>query len=246
MPAGDDSIHVIKRYAIAVVAASAVTATHTAAQAITSPYEFVESSRGFWAFGSGVFTDRGTLDIGPGSSYAAGIGFTVRVSGPFNFDARAAYMPTSRRVYDVASADTAAVREDPMVGLEQVGTADLSLLLLDASLRFDVTGPRTWNRLQPYALIGAGAALRVVSDNSAEELLPEDSDLLVRFRNGFTGHVGAGVEWYLNDRFSVRADARDILWKVHVPDGFFVDQRVVAEDEWVQTAHLSLGAVYRF
>lgn len=234
----------IKRYALILVAALAVTAAPAASQGITSPYDFVEHSMSVWAFGSAVFTDRGPLDLGPGSGYAAGVGFTVRISGPFNVDARAAFLPTSRRVYDVESADTALVRTDPMVGLEQIGTADVSILLLDTSLRFDVTGPRTWHRLQPYFLMGAGAALRVASDNAAEEPLSED--LHVRFENGVTGHVGAGVEWYLTDRFSVRADARDILWKIHVPEGFFVDRRVVSEEEWAQTAHLSLGAAFRF
>lgn len=251
MPAGDDPRNVIKRYATAAVAALAVTAAVTpapaASQGITSPYDFVESSMGIWAFGSAVLTDRGTLDIGPGSGYAAGLGYTIRVSGPFNFDARAAYMPTSRRVFNVLSADSAEVREDPRVGLEQLGTADLDLLLLDTSLRFDLTGPRTWNQLQPYAVVGAGVALRIRSDEGAEELLPEDNDdLRVEFESGVTGHAGAGVEWYVSDRFSVRADARDLFWKIHVPRGFFVDGRVVAEEQWVQTAHLSLGAVYRF
>lgn len=245
MPAGEESIDVIKRSALAVLAAVALVPSPAAAQQITSPYDFVENSMAVWGFGSAVFADRGTIDVGPGSGYGGGIGFTARISGPFNFDARAAYVPTSRTVYDVLPADSAAVREDPMVGLSPIGTADLSLLLMDASLRFDVTGPRTWHRLQPYVLLGVGAALRVASDNeAAEEGLSED--LRVRFENGFTGHVGAGVEAYLSDRLSLRADARDVLWKVHVPDGFLVDGRIIDDEEWVQTAHLSLGLAFRF
>lgn len=236
----------IKRSALAVLAAAGLTASPAASQQITSPYDFVEHSMALWGFGSAVFTDRGTVDLGPGSGYAGGLGFTVRISGPFNFDARAAFIPTDRRVYDVETADSAAVREDPMVGLEEIGTADLSLLVLDASLRFDITGPRTWHRLQPFVLIGAGAALRMASSNEAEEALAEDSDLRVRFQNGFTGHVGAGVEAYLSDRLSLRADARDVLWKVHVPQGFLVDGRIIDDEEWVQTAHLNLGLAFRF
>lgn len=236
----------IKRSALAGLAAVALTGSPAASQTITSPYDFVERSMGFRAFGSAVFTDRGPIDIGPGSGYAAGLGYTVRINGPFTFDTRAAFMPTSRRVYDVEPADSLEVREDPMVGLDLLGTADLSLLLVDASLRFDVTGPRTWHRLQPYALLGVGGILRVASGNQAEEDLPEDSDLLVRFRNGFTGHLGAGVEWYLTDRFTIRADARDLLWKVHVPEGFLVDGRLIDQEQWVQSAHLSLGLAFRF
>lgn len=245
-PTGDDPIHVMKRSIFAVLAAVALNASPADSQAITSPYDFVENSMAVWGFGSAVFTDRGPLDVGPGSGYAAGLGFTIRVNGPFNFDTRLAYLPTSRRVFDVEPSDSVLVREDPTVGINQIGTADLDLLLLDASLRFDVTGPRTWYRLQPYALIGAGAVLRIASDNSAEEAIEEDSDILVRFRNGFTGHVGAGVEWHLSDRLTLRADARNTLWKVHLPDGFFVDGRIVTQEEWVQSAHLSLGLGFRF
>ncbi len=236
----------IKRTAFVVFAAVAGTALPAAAQTITSPYDFVDHSMEVWTFGTAVFTDRSSLEIGPGSGYGGGVGFAARISGPFNVDARAAFLPTSRRVYQTVPVDTTVVKENPRAGLEQIGTADLSLLLLDASLRFDITGPRTWYRLQPYVLIGVGAVLRAASENEAEADLPTDVDLRVRFRNGFTGHVGAGVEWHMTDRFTLRADARDILWKVHVPEGFFLDRRIVDDEEWVQTAHLSLGLGFRF
>lgn len=236
----------IKRSVLVVLATVAAAATPAAPQQIDSPYDFVDSRMGVWAFGSAVYTDRGPIDLGPKSGYAAGLGYTVRISGPFNFDARAAYLPTERDVFTVVPTDPEVVEADPRAGLEQIGTADLHLLLLDASLRFDITGPRTWHRLQPYALIGAGGVVRVASDDAAEEDLPEDSDLAVRFRSGFTGHVGAGIEFYASQRFTFRLDARDILWKIHVPEGFFTDNRIVDNEQWVQTAHLSLGLSYRF
>lgn len=235
----------IKRTTMAAFAALFL-AVPASAQQIDSPYDFVEESQSAWLFGSAIFTDRGAIDIGPGSGFGIGAGYTVRLTGPFNLDARVVYVPTDRRVYDLTPADSAELVVDPMAGLEQIGTADLSLLLIDASLRFDITGPRTWHRLQPFALIGAGGVLRVSSDNAAEEALPDTPDLRVRFQNGFTGHVGAGVEWHLSERFTVRAEARDLLWKIHVPDGFFEPGRVIDDEEWVQTAHLSLGLVLRF
>ena len=236
----------MNRSILAALTVLALNVTPAASQAITSPYDFVETSMEFWSFGSTVYADRGPLDLGPGSGYAVGFGYTVRINGPFNFDARAAYLPTSRRVVEVVPSDSILVVADPTVGINEIGTADLSLLLLDASLRFDVTGPRTWYNLQPYALIGAGGVLRVASENAAEEPLDPEADVRVRFRNGFTGHVGAGVEWYVTDHFSLRADARDILWKVHLPAGFLVDNRNIALEQWAQTAHLSLGLAFRF
>jgi len=237
---------VIKRTAFVLLAALGATAAPAASQSITSPYDFVEHSMAFWTFGTAVFTDRGALEVGPGSGYGGGVGFSARISGPFNVDARVAYLTTSRRVFQTVPIDSATVRKNPRAGLEQIGTADLSVLIMDASLRFDITGPRTWYRLQPYALKGAGGVLRVSSENRIEEELTEEPGLLVRFQNGFTGHVGGGIEWHLSDRFTVRADARDILWKIHIPEGFFVDDRNVDEGQWVQTAHLSLGVGFRF
>ena len=225
------------------VAAVALFAGPAQGQQISSPYDFVETSQGIRAFASYVLTDRGVIDTGPGSAMAFGAGYGIRVSGPFQVDAQVSWLPTSRRVYRTTSVSDSA---DPMAGLEQIGEADLSLLLLDASIRFDITGPRTWYGIQPYALLGAGGAFRASSDNAVEEELPAGNELRVRFRNGFTGHVGLGAEWHVAERFSLRAEARDVLWKLHVPAGFIEGDRLIASEEWVQTAHLSLGLAWRF
>lgn len=221
---------------------------HVAAQNIPSPYRFVEGSQGLYAFGARILTDRGQLDLGPGSGIGLGVGYLVRIGGPFNFTARVTYFPTERRVYDDEStlADSTALREDPMVGLVQIGTGDMTMMLLDASLRFDATGPRTWNRIQPFVVLGVGGVFAASADHSAEEILPSDRELRFRLRNGFTGHIGAGFEVHLSDRFTVQADARDLLWNLDYPRGFLETGRLVGQDEWVQTAHLSLGLSYRF
>lgn len=240
----------IKRCALAAAALAALSplaSRSAAAQTISSPYDFVEPSKAFYAYGTYIGTDRGTVGVGPHSGAAVGVGFGLRISGPFVLDSRVAYFPTTRTVYDVdPTADSAAVAADPMAGLTALGEADLALALADVSLRFDLTGPRTWHKLQPYAMLGVGGVLRVSSDNAAEEDLPGDVDLRVRFRNGVTGHVGAGIEWYPTDRFTVRFDARDALWKIHVPQGFVRPGRLIDLEQWVQTAHLSIGLGYRF
>jgi hypothetical protein len=216
------------------------------AQTIPSPYAFVERGMGAYAYGTYVFTDRGVIELGPGSGPAAGIGYAARVSGPFVIDSRIAFFPTSRTVYDVEEAPPEQIRDDPRAGLVPIGEADLSLLLVDGSLRFDITGPRTWRNLQPYALLGAGVVFRLAADHSDEAELPETPDLRVRFRNGVTGHFGAGVEAHLTDRFTLRLDARSLFWRLHVPTGFITADRVLDDREWVQTGHISVGAGFRF
>lgn len=222
------------------------TALPARGQSITSPYDFIEHSQSVRAFGSYVVTDRGVIGIGPGSAYGFGMGYNIRISGPFTLDVRGTFIPTTRTAYNVTAADSADLAADPTLGLVPLGEADLSILALDAALRFDITGPRTWYRLQPFALIGVGGVIRLASDNAVEEALPEESDLRVRFQNGFTGNVGGGIEWHATERFTLVAEARDVLWKVHVPQGFFVPGRLIDDDEWVQTGHFSLGLNFRF
>jgi len=237
----------IRTIIIAAAAAILLMAGPSAAQTITSPYDFVERGQAFRAHVTYVAADRGIIGIGPGSGVAAGVGYTIRVSGPFALDARFAYLPTSRTVYTVRDdADPDQIAEDPMVGLEEIGTADLTLSMLDASLRFDITGPRTWHRLQPYALIGAGAIFRTSADHSAEEDLRDDIDLRVRFRNGVTGHIGAGVEMHLSPSVSLRVDARNLFWRLHVPTGFITSARVIDDREWSTSGHFGVGAAWRF
>lgn len=242
----DESVLVIKRtILIAAAAAFLFMVRPVTAQTITSPYDFVERAHAFRAHVTYVAADRGTIGIGPGSGVAAGVGYTLRVSGPFAVDARLSYLPTSRTVYTVdPAANPEAIADDPTVGLVELGTADLSLALLDASLRFDITGPRTWHKLQPYALLGVGGAFRMSAEHAAEEDL--DVDLRARFRNGVTGHIGGGVEWHLSPRFTMRLDARSLFWRLHVPPGFITTARVIDDREWAQTGHLGVGAAWRF
>lgn len=243
-----ESVSVIKRIGLVAAAAAILfMAGPTAAQTITSPYDFVERGQSFRAHVTYVAADRGIIGIGPGSGVATGVGYTLRVSGPFTLDTRFAYLPTSRTVYTLDDdADPDLIVDDPTVGLEEIGTADLSLSMVDLSLRFDITGPRTWNRLQPYALIGAGAIFRTSAEHSAEEDLRQDVDLRVRFRNGVTGHIGAGIEMHLSPSFSLRLDARNMFWRLHVPTGFITTARVIDDREWARSGHLGVGVGWRF
>jgi opacity protein-like surface antigen len=239
---------VLKRCILVTAAAVLTAAAPAAAQTITSPYQFVDRGQGLFAYVGYVVTDRGTIQTGPDSGATVGIGYSIRVSGPFAFDARIAYLPTSRTVYDRQDAglDPEAIRADPRVGLVERGTADLSLLLTDASLRFDITGPRTWNKIQPYALLGLGGAFRMAAEHEAEEDIRTDVDLRVRFRNGFTGHFGGGLEYHMTPRATVRLDARNVLLRLQVPSGFITPARVIDDREWVQSANLSVGLGFRF
>jgi glyoxylase-like metal-dependent hydrolase (beta-lactamase superfamily II) len=90
-----------------------------------------------------------------------------------------------------------------------------------------------------------GGVVRTAYDRSIEEDADLDPNLHVRFQSNATGHVGGGIEWHATDRFTVRFDARSVLWRVHVPSGFQTSARVIDDREWVPTGHLGIGLGFR-
>lgn len=222
---------------IVIAALLATTAVSAAGQGIDSPYRFVDANQQVGVLGGYVFTDPGTVELGPTDAAVIGARYGIRISGPFGLEGTLLYMPTSRMVLDTVVTPTQA---DTLY--QTVGEADLSLAIGHADLRFDLTGPRTWNGLMPYVLLGLGAAIRVSEDETVDEDLPSEDRY--RFGTRLVGDLGAGVEWFPLERWTVRLDARDYLWKIQVPRGLRTTG--TTPEEWVQNYLLSLGVSYRF
>lgn len=220
----------------------AVMAAPAAAQTITSPYEFVERGQFMAPTAGYLVTSRGLLELGPRSGPVYGLGYSVRLGGPFNLDASASVIPTTRTVMDTVPGDSAVLVDNPLAGVTPIGEHDLGIGLLAVALRFDVTGPRTYHHLMPYVIFGGGVAFRLWENGIADVHLIEARRF--KFNRTFTGQIGGGVELLLGDRFTVRLDARDLFWKLKIPVAF---QRLnVPEDEWVQNLHANLGIGLRF
>lgn len=207
------------------------------AQMISSPYRYVDEGQSAALVGAYAITDRGALELGPRSAPVAGVRYSLRLGGPFDAEASVGYLPTTRVVWDTAAAGQPPVR---------VGEADLSLLLVDASLRFNITGPRTYHGLMPYALLGGGFAVAASEDESVEDAAQLAPDARFDFGTRFAGHVGAGIEWFATRRLALRADARDVFWKLGTPAAFVRQDPGLPDSEWVQNFVLSLGAAFHF
>jgi hypothetical protein len=209
------------------------------AQSVSSPYRFIDrtQSAGLWA--GYVSTGRGTVELGPESGPVIGGRYTIRLSGPFTVEAEAGYFNSTRTVLDTATVGTAR-------GLAQVGDADLTLLTLNASLRFNLTGPRTWHGIQPFVAFGAGTALDL-SGNSATDA-DVVSDARFDFGTSFAGQLGGGIEWFPSDRLSLRVDARNVLWKLKTPVPFVVIDPTgrTPESEWIQNGFFTVGIALHF
>lgn len=227
--------HSVQKVWLPILAGLALAASAAHAQTIPSPYEYVDERHAVSVFGGHVFTESGRLDLGPRNGPIFGARYSLRVGGPFTLEAGASLFPTTRMVHDSTVVDGQ---------LEQVGTVDQSIGILDAALRFNVTGPRTYRGLQPFLLAGLGLARDFSSLSSTEA----DIDPQARFRFGtrFAGQIGAGVEWFALRRVAIRAEARDIFWRLTTPQAIVRQNLDTPSREWVQNYSLSIGLSYHF
>lgn len=225
----------ISRTTLGTLLASLLCLVPAGAQAqvvLDSPYRFIETTQAAGPFAGYLATSRGPIGLGPSSAAIFGGRYGIRVSGPFVVEAELAYVPSTRMVLDTIPPDTAIVT---------IGETDMPLALARAALRFNVTGARTWHSLQPFVLFGAGVAIDLGGESSLDEDLPED----VRFDFGtsFAADFGAGIEWFISRRASLRVDARNLLWRLETPPAFLLGARgdTLADTEWTQNFFVSVG-----
>lgn len=210
------------------------------AQRIDSPYRFLDHEQFAGLYAGHTWMSGGALDMGPESAITVGGRWAYRVSGPFSIAVETGFTPTTRTVRDTAFAADSSYAA--------LGEADMKLLTVMGSLRVSLMGARTWNGLHPFVLIGGGVALDLAGSSELEEDLP--SEAVWDFGTSFAGQVGAGIEWFPTQRLSVRADARNLLWKLKVPDAFLLSeagrQRRISGSEWEQNFSLSAGVSIHF
>jgi hypothetical protein len=205
--------HVLTAFLLLAVTAGAGPA---AAQRIDSPYRFLDNSQHVGVFGGYIDATSGRIDIGPQPAPTFGARWGIRVSGPFSGGVEIGYMPTTRTVRDtVFEAADSVFRE--------VGEANMRLLSVMGTLDFSIIGPRTWNGLRPFMSAGVGGIIDLAGRAEAEAEF--ESNVRYDFGTGFAGLFGAGVEWFPAQSISVRVDARNMLWKLSIPEAFGLTPR---------------------
>lgn len=220
-------------------AAAVVLPAAVAAQSLDTPYRFLDYSQSAGPFGGYIWATDGRIGAGPLDAPVFGASWGIRVSGPFTFTAEVGYAPTTRIVRD-----TAFVEADST--WTEVGEADMNLLIGMGNLRFNITGNRSWNSIQPYLLLGGG----VVTDLSGTSDVESDLEGNVRFDFGtsFAGQLGAGIDWFPTSRVSVRLGARNLLWKLSVPEAFVLTEagRALPRSQWEQNYVATAGVFIHF
>lgn len=206
-------------------------------QTIPSPYRFIDQNQEAGLFAGFLSPGTGRFGFGPKPGPAWGARYSVNVGGPFGLEGAVTHSPTTRDIVDPGRVE----------GDRVVGDMSSQLVMIDARLRFTLTGNRTWHRLAPFLMTGGGVVFDVSKDNSDEELLL-DGD---RFSMGtsFVGLLGGGFRWFPVDRFLVRGDLSLFLWRLKTPRGYSDPEREFAgvdQKEWVSGPSFTLGVSFRF
>lgn len=208
-----------------------------ASQSIPSPYRYIERGQEAGFFSGIMATNTGRFDLGPGTQTLVGARYGVEVSGPVALEGLASVAFGPRNV----------VNPNRIEGDRVVDEAEMRIVLLEARLRFNLTGRRTWNRLQPFLLIGGGVGFDTLEGQDEDFALEEDDRYT--FGTRWTGNLGAGSRLLLTDRIHLRVDAALRLYKVGIPSGWrdpILGFESVPEDEWVSGRLLTVGLGYRF
>jgi hypothetical protein len=208
-----------------------------AAQSIPSPYRHVDTNQEAGLFaGYNFFVADGQFGIGPKPGPLAGARYGITIGGPFSLEGVLTYMDSSRDVLDPG----------PEGEFTKVGEANLQLLTAEARIKFMLVGQRTWHRLSPHVLVGAGITFELAGGQPADQLLqPEDR---YSFGNSFSGLLGFGGRWFISHRILLRSELTLQLWQQDIPSGYRNREALVAspESEWIQAWGISAGIAYNF
>lgn len=208
-----------------------------AAQSIPSPYRYIEEGQEAGVFVGHLGSERGLFGYGPAPGLSLGVRYSVEVSGPIALEGLFTSLPTTR---DVMSPGREA-------GDRKIGEANVALTAIEVRLRLALTGRRTWNGIQPFALVGGGVAFDAEGDQQADLELQEGDRF--DFGTRFAGTFGGGLRAIVSDHFVIRADATLSIWKLDVPDGFRDPElgfENSPESEWANSPGLTLGIAWRW
>lgn len=213
---------------------------------ITSSYEWVEHSARVGPTVGYMFTGEGQYGTGPYSSGILGARIRARVSSPLSLEGSFVWGNSRRASFNPFAEGGAGVTD----------TIPLDYLLLEGAVQLSFVGQRSIKRLQPYMVLGGGVIIGLnegVGDDFAGIGLER-----FRWKLGTqpVGLVGLGAEWHFANRLSTTFEARDHIWRLKAPDGWFdlavLDEIAEAglpapkESQWTHNIELSLTVWWYF
>ena len=131
-----------------------------------------------------------------------------------------------------------------------IGESNIDILLFDARLRLNLTGGRTWHRLQPFVTFGGGLASAWGTDQVLEKATLMPSTEWYVFGVRFTGTVSGGTNFHISNKISLRLEGTWNLWKIGTPVGWLTllndPPGENPDGDWVTVKSIMLGASWRY
>ena len=225
--------------ALSILFSIAVANSPVAGQTIPSPYTFIENSKE-WAFFAGRSDiNPGQLGLGPQDATTFG-GRWATAFGALSFDLSGTWFDSKREVRDVLRP----------VDDRVIGESNIDILLFDARLRLNLTGGRTWHRLQPFVTFGGGLAFSSGVDRILENAAAMPAPQWYSFGTRFTGTVTGGTNFHISNKISLRLEGVWNLWKIATPVGWLTLSADPfgenPEGDWVSVKSITLGASWRY
>lgn len=213
---------------------------------IDTPYRWIERGIRVGLYGGYVFTNRGQLNLGPGSTPIVGARARFRVSSPLTLEINLGYgFDSNLFLTDPRSPKYPA----------PIDTVGVTWGIVQGIIQFSLTGARTWHGIQPYFLLGGGVYFGL-SQQPTDQIVIPTRDFLFRIGTQPVADFGIGVERHFGQTVGVALEIRDHLWRIAAPDGFFrpdillelgEDNLPVAESsDWTMNFEFSLAGYYYF
>jgi hypothetical protein len=214
-------------------------------ESIDTPYRWIENGTRLGLVGGYIFTSRGDPPFGPGSSPFLAARFRARLSSPLSLELGVGYGSSDEYVIDPRLDGGPAV----------VDTVDADWLIIQASMQFAFTGARSYHKFQPYLVLGGGI-LQGLSTGASDELASPQQPFKYEIGTSPIVHLGLGAELDVSKRLGLAFEARDNLWRVRTPDGWFridvlqniLDSGSVApsESQWTHNFEITATLYYYF
>lgn len=208
-------------------------------QVVPSPYRFLETKQEVVVFVGTADPSSGQSRLGLASANVFGAIYSVDFGSTLTFELGTMVFKGDREVQDVR-------REE---GDRVLGSSDLTVATGEARFRLNLTGHRSWHRMRPFILMGAGWAFTTSDDLFLEDAAEVPDSDRYNFGTKFTAVAGGGIAIHASSRFTIRIDGSLHLWKISTPLGFrnpALDLGSIPDSEWVGTPAITVGTGIRF
>lgn len=198
-----------------------------------SPYRDILHGNGWTITAGQVFGNGGPLGLSPNSGMSVGLRYDIRLSGLLQGYASLGYLATERGL----------INPDDSVVHRRGGPVDQTVWTPEIGLQLNLTGPKSWHHLAPYASVGLGAA---VGEGVAEDTTE------FKFGTKLLITPAAGVRVMLGSRVNLRVEGMFYYWKMKYPQLWRVPPAneptapppiTTADglDDWIPTPSLRIG-----